>query len=255
LGIAAEDVNPTVADTDSVGYTDITGGSRVTFATGIAAVEAAKEIQRQLVERAALLWDCDPKTASYADGGVNGPGGKRIGFKELAEKLHLTGGAVIGNGTSSAAQQGGAFGTHCVDLEVDPDTGKVQILRYTIAQDAGTAIHPSYVEGQMQGGVVQGIGWALNEEYYYDEQGSMRNATFLDYRMPTTYDVPMIDTIIVEVPDPAHPYGVRGVGEVPICPPPAAIANAIHAAVGVRMRQLPMSPPRVLAEILKSKAK
>ncbi|MBM4005155.1 MAG: xanthine dehydrogenase family protein molybdopterin-binding subunit [Planctomycetes bacterium] len=255
LGIAAEDVNPTVADTDSVGYTDITGGSRVTFATGIAAVEAAKEIQRQLVERAALLWDCDPKAACYVDGGVQGPDGKRIGFKELAEKLHLTGGAVIGNGTSSAAQQGGAFGTHCVDLEVDPDTGKVQILRYTIAQDAGTAIHPSYVEGQMQGGVVQGIGWALNEEYFYDEQGSMRNATFLDYRMPTTYDVPMIDTIIVEVPDPAHPYGVRGVGEVPICPPPAAIANAIRAAVGVRMRELPMSPPRLLAEILKAQTK
>jgi len=127
--------------------------------------------------------------------------------------------------------------------------GKVQILRYTVAQDVGTAIHPSYVEGQMQGGAVQGIGWALNEEYWYDPAGVMRNATFLDYRMPTCYDVPMIDTIIVEVPDPNHPYGVRGVGEVPICPPPAAIANAIYQAVGVRVSRLPISPPRLLEAI------
>jgi len=134
-------------------------------------------------------------------------------------------------------------------VEVDPDLGKVQILRYTVAQDVGTAIHPSYVEGQMQGGAVQGIGWALNEEYWYDGEGVMRNATFLDYRMPTCYDVPMIETIIVEVPDPNHPYGVRGVGEVPICPPPAAIANAIHQAVGVRVRRLPISPPRLVEAI------
>jgi xanthine dehydrogenase molybdenum-binding subunit len=251
LGIAAEDVNPIVADTDSVGYTDVTGGSRVTFSTGIAAVEAAKDIQRQLIERAALLWDAEPTGLRYDDGAVIGPNDQRLVFKDLAAKINATGGAVIGRGTSSAASQGGAFATHCVDVEVDPELGKVQILRYTAAQDAGTAIHPSYVEGQMQGGVVQGIGWALNEEYCYDEQGEMRNATFLDYRMPTCYDVPMIDTIIVEVPDPQHPYGVRGVGEVPICPPPAAIANAIYQAVGIRMTQLPMSPPRLLAEILK----
>lgn len=251
LGIAAEDVKPTVGDTDTAGYCDVTGGSRVTFATGIAAVEAAKDIISQLVVRAARHWEVDPKTVEYVDGGVTGPAGKRLSFRELAATLHETGGAVIGRGTSSEANQGGAFGTHCVDVEVDPDTGKVQILRYTAAQDVGTAIHPSYVEGQIQGGAVQGIGWALNEEYWYDDMGQMRNATFLDYRMPTCYDVPMIDTILVEVPDPQHPYGVRGVGEVPICPPPAAIANAIAGAVGVRMRQTPMSPPRVLAEILK----
>ncbi len=250
LGITAEAVKPQVADTDSIGYTDVTGGSRVTFATGIAAVNAAKEIQQQMVERAALLWEVDASTVKYDDGKIIGPASKSFTFAELAAKIHEVGGAIIGHGTSSAAEQGGAFGTHCVDVEVDPDTGKVQILRYTIAQDAGTAIHPSYVEGQMQGGVVQGIGWALNEEYFYDDKGVMRNATFLDYRIPTCYDVPMIETIIVEVPDPAHPYGVRGVGEVPICPPPAAIANAIHAAVGVRMRDLPMSPPKVCAAIL-----
>jgi xanthine dehydrogenase molybdenum-binding subunit len=254
LGIRAEDVHPTVADTDGIGYTDVTGGSRVTFATGIAAVEAARDIQRQLVERAALIWGVPAEQVRYEEGHVVGPAGKRCSFRELAGQLLGTGGTVVGRGTSSTASQGGAFGTHCVDVEVDPDTGKVQILRYTVAQDAGTAIHPSYVEGQLQGGAVQGIGWALNEEYWYDDQGQMRNATLLDYRMPTCYDVPMIDTIIVEVPDPQHPYGVRGVGEVPICPPPAAIANAIARAVGVRMRRLPMSPPHVCAEILRQAA-
>lgn len=251
LGITAEAVKPQVADTDSIGYTDVTGGSRVTFATGIAAVNAAKEIQKQMVARAAALWEVDVATVKYDDGNIIGPAGKKFTFAELAAKIHEVGGALIGHGTSSEAEQGGAFGTHCVDVEVDPDTGKVQILRYTVAQDAGTAIHPSYVEGQMQGGAVQGIGWALNEEYWYDDKGVMRNASFLDYRIPTCYDVPMIETIIVEVPDPAHPYGVRGVGEVPICPPPAAIANAIHAATGIRMRELPMSPHKVCAELLK----
>ena len=137
-------------------------------------------------------------------------------------------------------------------VEVDPDTGKVTILRYTAVQDCGTAIHPSYVEGQMQGGTVQGIGWALNEEYIYNDKGAMTNASFLDYRLPTSLDLPMIDTVIVEVPDPHHPYGVRGVGEVPIVPPPAALANAIYRAVGVRMQELPMSPGRVLKETLTS---
>jgi CO/xanthine dehydrogenase Mo-binding subunit len=251
LGIAAEEVNPVVVDTDSIGYTDITGGSRVTFSTGIAAVNAARSIQQQMCDRAAVLWETDAGNVRYEDGGVIGPANQRLTFRELAERLAELGDAVVGHGTSGSETQGGAFGTHCVDVEVDPELGKVQILRYTVAQDAGTAIHPSYVEGQMQGGVVQGIGWALNEEYWYDEQGEMRNANYLDYRMPTCYDVPMIDTIIVEVPDPQHPYGVRGVGEVPICPPPPAIANAIYDAIGVRMTNLPMTPQRVLAAYLK----
>jgi len=110
----------------------------------------------------------------------------------------------------------------------------------------GKAIHPSYVEGQIQGGVAQGIGWALNEEYVYNDAGQMANPTFLDYRMPTSLDMPMIDTVIVEVANPGHPFGVRGVGEVCIVPPIAAVANAIHNAVGVRMAALPMSPGNVL---------
>jgi CO/xanthine dehydrogenase Mo-binding subunit len=250
LGIGSEDVKPSVGDTDSVGYTDVTGGSRVTFATGIACIESGKDIINQLKTRAAMIWECEESAVSYDDGVLNGPDGNSMTFKEIAGKLHATGGPISGRGTSSEANQAGAFGTHCVDVEVDPDTGKVQILRYTVAQDVGTAIHPSYVEGQMQGGVVQGIGWALNEEYFYDDAGALKNSTFLDYRIPTCYDVPMIDTIMVEVPDPGHPYGVRGVGEVPICPPQPAIANAIAAAVGVRMRCVPMSPPKVCAAVL-----
>jgi CO/xanthine dehydrogenase Mo-binding subunit len=134
---------------------------------------------------------------------------------------------------------------------VDPDTGKVTILRYTAVQDAGKAIHPSYVEGQMQGGVVQGIGWALNEEYFFSPQGEMANSSFLDYRMPTSLDLPMIDTVIVEVANPGHPYGVRGVGEVPIVPPMAAVANAIAHAIGIRMTDLPMSPDAILEALWK----
>ena len=251
LGIAAEDVKPQVVDTDSVGYTDVTGGSRVTYATGWAAYLAAQDIQRQMCERAAIIWDIDAKDVRYEDGEIVGPGDDhKLTFKQLAERSLKTGEPIVGRGSSNHNEPGGAFATHCVDVAVDTDTGKVDILRYTAAQDVGTAIHPSYVEGQIQGGSVQGIGWALNEEYVFDETGGMKNAGFLDYRMPTTYDVPMIDTILVEVPNPGHPYGVRGVGEVPIVPPPAAIANAIYNAVGIRMRHLPMSPPHLLQAML-----
>ncbi len=244
LGLAAEDVHPRVVDTDSVGYTDVTGGSRVTFATGMAAYEVGLDIRRQMAERAAMLWQCEAADVTFEDGMFRA-NGKSMDFKQLAGKLGDTGGPIVGRATVDPPGPTNGFGVHIVDVEVDPDTGKVTILRYTAVQDAGKAIHPSYVEGQMQGGAVQGIGWALNEEYFFDEQGRMANASFLDYRMPTTLDVPMIDTIIVEVPNPGHPYGVRGVGETPIVAPPAAIANAIHQAIGLRFRELPMSPPKV----------
>ena len=246
LGISAEAVQPRVGDTDSVGYTDVTGGSRVTFATGMAAYEVGLDILKQMRERAALLWECDASKVECTDG-VFLHDGKSMTFRELAEKLGQTGGPVVGRATVNPEGSSNGFGTHIVDVEVDPDTAKVTILRYTAVQDAGKAIHPSYVEGQLQGGAVQGIGWALNEEYVFDDKGHMQNASFLDYRMPTSLDVPSIETIIVEVPNPAHPYGVRGVGETPIVAPPAAVANAIYRATGVRMRALPMSPPRLWA--------
>jgi CO/xanthine dehydrogenase Mo-binding subunit len=251
LGIRAEDVRPVVADTDMVGYTDVTGGSRVTFATGWAAYEAAQDIKRQMIGRAAQLWGTSPENVGYEHGVLTckSDPAKRLTFKELAAKLHHTGGTIVGRASVDPPGAGGAFATHVVDVEVDAETGKVTILRYTAVQDVGTAIHPSYVEGQIQGGAVQGIGWGLNEEYVYNAQGQMTNASYLDYRMPTSLDLPMIDAVLVEVPNPGHPYGVRGVGEVPIVPPPAALANAIYRAVGVRMRELPMSPGRVVREL------
>jgi len=144
---------------------------------------------------------------------------------------------------------GPGFGGHIVDVEVDRETGKAKILRYTAFQDVGRAIHPSYVEGQIQGAVAQGIGMALSEEYYYGPDGRMQNASFLDYRMPTALDVPMIDTVLVEVPNPGHPYGVRGVGEVCVVPPLAAICTAVSEATGVNFTSLPMTP-RVILEAL-----
>jgi CO/xanthine dehydrogenase Mo-binding subunit len=248
LGIPAEDVKPTVVDTDSVGYNDVTGGSRTTFATGWAAYEAGMKLRDLLRERAAKIWECDITDVVYEDGNLRclKDDEKKMSFKELAGKLNHTGGGISTSANVLPMQAGGAFAAHIVDVEVDPDTGKTEVLRYTAVQDAGTAIHPSYVEGQIQGGAVQGIGWALNEEYYYDDEGRMANSSFLDYRMPTTLDLPMIDTIIIEVPNPGHPYGVRGVGEVPIVPPTPAIANAVYRATGHRFTDLPMSPRHIV---------
>ncbi len=248
LGIPVEDVNPIVADTDSVGQTDVTGGSRVTFATGLAAHNAANDMKDQIIEGLADLWDVAAESITRDDGSFSANGNSAT-VGEAAELLASEGVFPIGKSTVTPTREGGAFAVHIADVEVDTETGKVEILRFTAVQDAGIAIYPPYVEGQMQGGVVQGVGWALNEEYVYDDDGRLRNASLLDYRMPTTLDVPNIETIIVEVPNPGHPYGVRGVGEVPIVPPPAAVANAIFDATGVRMRDLPMSPPRMQAAL------
>ena len=251
LQIPFEDVRPVVADTDSIPHNDVTGGSRVTFATGLATYEAGMNIRKQMAERAAKLWNCSEDDVDYIDGELHckKDSTKTLTFKEMAAQQARTGGPITGSASLVARGAGGAFATHIVDVEVDPETGKVEILRYTAVQDVGTAIHRAYVEGQIQGGVVQGIGWALNEEYFYDEEGHLRNSSFLDYRMPTTLDVPYIETIVVEVPNPGHPYGVRGVGEVPIVPPLAAIANAIEDATGHRFTELPISPRRVVEEL------
>ena len=248
LGIPVEDVKPSVGDTDSIGFTSVTGGSGVAFKTGWACYEAAQDIKRQLIERAATIWEVEEEDVEYEDGVLHHKADPelRMTLQQMAIRLNATGGPIVGRATVNPAGVGNAFATNIVDVEVDPETGKVTILRYTALQDAGKAVHPSYVEGQMQGGVVQGIGWALNEEYFFSDQGQMLNASFLDYRMATSLDLPMIDTVIVEVPNPGHPYGARGVAEMPIIPPLAAIANAIYHAIGVRMNRLTMSPARVL---------
>ena len=251
LGINYEDVTARVGDTDSIGFTHVTGGSRTTFATGWAVWDAAHDIMSQLEERAARIWEVDRTTVKYEDGGISGPDGKRFAFKEIAAQLPHTGGLIQGHAASNKSSHGASFACHIADVEVDVATGKVSILRYTAIQDVGTAIHPSYVEGQIQGGAAQGIGMALTEEYFYDDNGVMRNSSLLDYRMPTTLDLPMLETILVEVPNPGHPYGVRGVGEVPIVPPLAAIANAIYHATGIRPQHLPASPRVLLEELQK----
>ena len=256
LGLSAEDVTPTVVDTDTVGYTATTGGSRITFDTGLAAISASEEVKRQMGARAALIWEVQEDDVEFQDGTficTKNPA-DRITFKELAGRLMRTGGPITCSASSNSGGVGAIIAGNMVDVEVDPETGKVDILRFTAFLDAGQAVHPSYVEGQMQGGSVQGIGWALNEEYFYTEDGTMANSSFLDYRMPTTLDVPMVDTVIIEVPNSRHPFGLRGVGEAPIIPPLAALANAIYDAVGVRLNRLPMTPGSILEALEAKKA-
>ena len=248
LGIPVEDVRPQIGDTDSIGFTSNTGGSGGTFKTGLAAYTAAQDIKQQMIERAAKLWEVAVADVEYSNGVLQHKSDPelRLTFRQLAARQTPTGGPIVGSAGVNPPGAGPALATHIVDVEVDPDTGKVIILRYTALQDAGKAVHPSYVEGQIQGGVAQGIGWALNEEYFVNDQGHMVNSSYLDYRMPTSLDLPMLDTVVVEVANPNHPFGVRGVGEVCIVPPMAAIANAVYAAIGVRMNDLPMNPGSVL---------
>jgi xanthine dehydrogenase molybdenum-binding subunit len=252
LGLAVEQVRPSVADTDSVGHTDVTGGSRVTLATGLAVYEAAQDVKRQLCERAARTWKIEPSDVRFEQGRAiaAGNGHAPLSLADIAKRTPRTGGPIVGRATVNAQRATGpSFAALLVDVAVDVETGKVDVTRATVFQDAGRAIHPAYVEGQMQGGSAQGIGWALNEEYFYDEKGTLQNAGFLDYRMPVALDLPMIEPVIVEVPNPRHPLGIRGVGEASIVPPPGAVANAIAAATGVRVTTLPLSPPQILAAL------
>ena len=257
LGIPYEDVRVNVVETGSLGVNEPTHGSRATFATGKAAVEACNGAIKEMCRRAADKWGIGPEAIDWFDGAAH-PSGPNAGdfppmtIKEIGRRMGRTGGPISGHHATTYGGAGESFGTHVVDVEVDPETGRTTILRYLVVQDAGRAIHPSYVEGQFQGGAAQGIGWALNEEYIYGDDGRLQNAGFLDYRVPVASDLPMIDTIIVEVPSDNHPFGVRGVGETGIAPPLPAIANAIADATGKRLRHLPISPPKVLKAIKES---
>ncbi len=247
-------LKPIIADTDNVPFSATTGGSRTTYATGMAVVEAAQKVVQQLKERAAALWNLTPEQVEYADGVVHAKqGDDQLSVREICQAAEKTGGQISGQANINARGAGPGFAVHVCDLEVDTDTGKVDVIRYTASQDAGKAIHPGYVEGQLQGGAVQGIGWALNEEYIFDDQGVMENSGFLDYRIPLASDLPMIDTLVVEVPNTFHPYGVRGVGETSIIPPLAAVGYAVSKAIGAPITTLPCSPPRVL-KLIQDKA-
>ncbi len=259
LGIAYEKVKAIVADTASLGYNEVSHGSRVTFASGLATIEAARNAKKILCARAAKMWEIPEEAVEWVDGharpaGANAGDFEPMSLADIAKVAEQTGGPISGHQEHNASGAGASFATHMVDVEVDPETGRAHVVRYTAVQDAGKAIHPSYVEGQFQGGAAQGVGWALNEEYIYNDDGRLENPGFLDYRIPVCSDLPMLDTVIVEVPNPGHPYGVRGVGETGIVPPMAAIANAVSAAAGVRMTELPMSPPKLLKAINAKKA-
>ncbi len=251
LGVEFDKVRPTVADTASIGYGHLSAGSRTTFATGIAVVEACKKVIGNLCARAAMIWDVNAEDVVW-DGGCARYTGKKSGefeplsLKAIAVKKSVTGGPIVAEVSVNAGGVAPGFAAELCDVEVDPETGAVKVLRFVTAQDVGRAIHPSYVEGQLQGGAAQGIGWALNEEYIYDEAGRLTNAGFLDYRVPVASDLPRIETVLVEVPNPNHPFGVKGVGEANIVPSLAAVANAVSRAIGQRMTELPMSPPKIL---------
>ena len=254
LGIDYQDVKAVVADTATLGYNDMTDGSRGTFSSSMATISAARNAISVMRQRAAMTWDIPLEDVYWEDGHAKAMGSKYgnlapLSVKDIAAEAGNTGGPIAGHSELVADGAGVSFATHICDVEVDPETGATSIIRYTVIQDAGKAVHPSYVEGQYQGGAAQGIGWALNEEYIYGADGRLQNPGFLDYRIPVCSDLPMIDTQILEIPNPNHPYGVRGVGETSIVPPLAAIANAVSNAVGVRMSHIPMSPPRILAAL------
>lgn len=254
LGIDYSQVKAIVADTSSLGYNDMTDGSRGTFSSSMATISAARNAIKVLRERAAQMWDISVDDVAWEKGHAVAKGEKhgnlgKLSLKEIAAQSGKTGGPIAGHSELVADGAGVSFATHICDVEVDPETGSTRVIRYTVVQDAGKAVHPTYVEGQYQGGAAQGIGWALNEEYIYGKDGRLQNPGFLDYRIPVCSDLPMIDTQILEIPNPNHPYGVRGVGETSIVPPLAAIANAVSNAVGVRMSHIPMSPPRILAAL------
>jgi CO/xanthine dehydrogenase Mo-binding subunit len=255
FGLSIEDVHVETGDSKSVGYSDGAAGSRVARTMTAALVEASADALGQLRSRAAEKLQCAPHLLHYAAGVFRAPppGSAAISLAELMQAT-LTDGAVVGRGVSSKLPLGVEIGAHVCDVEVDTDTGLVTVLRYTAFQDVGLALNPTAVEGQIEGSVVQGLGWALLEGFDYAADGRLRNASLLDYRMPTALDVPRIESVIIETPVPNVPYGVRGVGEVPIVPPAAAVANAIARAVGVRVRRMPMTPERVLAAIRAARA-
>ena len=251
LGISVDKVRVRMADTNSLGFNRVTAGSRTTFSVGMVVVDNARKCITELCRRAANIWGVAEEEVVYEDGQVK-PASSNVGdfepmsVGEITSKTTMTNGAIVSSSSMNVTGAGPGFGVNIVDLKVDEGTGRVDVLRWTVVQDAGKAIHPVQVEGQLQGAAIQGMGWALNEEYIYTDEGKLDNPGFLDYRMPVASDAPMVDCKIVEIPNPKHPFGLRGVGEVPVVPTMAAVGNAITDAIGIRPTSLPMSPPKLL---------
>ena len=251
LGVDVPDISASVGDTDSVGFTDGSWGSRTTYVTGTAVLRAAQDALRQLKDRAAFRFSVDSSAIEYADRTfyVQDNPEQRVTLAELCRTNVGQGvGSILGSGVAGGLAAVTSTGVQIAEVEVDQETGKVYVVRYTVFQDPGQAVNPVEVEGQMQGSVAQGVGWALWEGYDF-QNGLLRNATFLDYRIPTFLDLPTIEAVFVGGPAKEGDFGIRGVGEVGIIPPLPAIANAIYGATGVRMNHAPMSPQRVLAAL------
>lgn len=247
LQLSPQEITITVGDTDTAPFADISGGSRITYTMSAATHLACQDALAQLKERAAERLKVAKEDVEYGEKRfwAKSDPQKVVTLKEIARESVARGsGPIVGKGSTTRMEPAHTYAAHVADVEVDPETGKVKILNYTCFQDAGCAVNPIMVEGQMQGGAVQGIGWALSEEYVF-EKGILKNANLLDYRCPVALDLPKIDTVIIEVPASDGPYGIRGTGEVPIVPPGAALANAIYRATGVRFHELPMNPERV----------
>jgi CO/xanthine dehydrogenase Mo-binding subunit len=251
LNVPMAMVNVTSGDTRTAPYAGMSAGSKTTYTVGRAVKLAAEDARRQMLEIAARRLEASPEELEMADGVIrlNGSDEKKIDFRRIGR---ITTGfaaphaAIVGSGAISTRKMAPGFTAQAAEVEVDPETGEITLLGFAIAQDAGFAINPLSVAGQMEGGASQGIGIALSEEMLYDEQGRLINGNLLDYRMPTTRDLPPIESIIVEVPSEEGPYGARIVGEPSIVAGAAAVANAVADAIGVRVTEAPITPERVL---------
>ncbi len=258
LGLSASDVNVTHDNTDSMPYSGLSAGSKTTYTVGSAVQAAARDARKQILTIAAEMLEAAVEDMELRDGKVmvKGVPEKYVTLQQIAAKSMNFGAPyepVFGRGRSANRVSSPMFAAHLAKVAVDPETGEVRVLDYVAAQDVGRAINPAEVEGQIHGGVVQGIGWALFEEMAYDETGQLLTSTLMDYALPHSQDVPTITPLLVEVPSELGPFGAKGVGEPPVVPVAAAIANAIKDAVGVRMTQIPMTPERVFASLQEKK--
>jgi len=249
-GVDTDLVRITTGDTDVAPMTGLSAGSKTIYTVGAAVLQAAEDARRQTFEIAAAELEASVHDLELVDGKitVRGAPNKGITLATIGKKGNLYMSKtppVLGKANPAFTQQAPGFAAQLARLELDPDTGEVTLLDFVVVQDVGKAINPMGVAGQMQGGAVQSIGMALTEGLQFDDSGRLTNPSLLDYRKLTAADLPNLETIIVEVPAPAGPFGARGVGEPPIIPAPAAIANAIQNATGARLTELPMSPERI----------
>ncbi len=254
LGVSVENVNVAHDNTDTMPYSGGAGGSKTIYTMGPAVLAAVRDARNQILTIAGEMLEASVDDLEIQDGSVvvRGVPGKSVELKRIAsESMRFAGRfePVYGRGRAAINTSSPMFAVHLVRVAVDPETGEVRVLDYVAAQDVGRAINPAEVEGQIHGGVTQGIGWALFEGFEYDENGQLLTSTLMDYALPYSQDVPNITPILVEIPSVRGPFGAKGVGEPPVVPGAAAIANAIYDAVGARVTQLPMRPERVFNAI------